>query len=120
VNVVLRDGAGAPIANSPYVLRAGDTVRKGRSDAGGVVHEAGLRPSIDRATLELTELGNTRELLIGHLNPHDHESGWRQRLANLGYDDDEDGLAEFRRDQKLPEDAAEATVQNALYQQSKA
>ena len=120
VHVVLRDGAGAAIANSPYVLRAGDVERKGRSDSDGVVHEAGLRPSIDRATLELTELGITRVLLIGHLDPHDQETGWRQRLANLGYDDDKDGLAQFRRDQALPEDADEATVQNALYRQSKA
>ncbi len=102
VHVVFVDADGEPIANSPYVLRVGDDERQGQTGADGAVHEKGFHPGETRAELELTDLGIQRTLLIGHLDPHHDESGWRQRLANLGYDGNEDGLAEFARDQESP------------------
>ncbi|MFL5350206.1 MAG: hypothetical protein ACJ8AT_35980 [Hyalangium sp.] len=119
VHVVFKDADGEPIANSPYVLRVGDDERQGQTGADGAVREKGFHPGETRAEIELTDLGIKRTLLIGHLDPHHDESGWRQRLANLGYDSNEEGLAEFARDQELPEGTDAEKIRDALYEQSK-
>ena len=119
VHVVFVDADGEPIAHSPYVLRVGDDERQGQTGADGAVNEKGFHPGETQAELELTDLGIKRMLLIGHLDPHHEESGWRQRLANLGYDPNEDGLADFARDQELPEGTDAEKIRDALYEQSK-
>ncbi|WP_224372646.1 hypothetical protein [Hyalangium versicolor] len=118
VHVVFVDADGQPLANSPYVLRVGNIERKGQTGADGAIHEKGFHPREERAELELTELGITRTLLIGHLNPHHEESGWRQRLANLGYEANESGLADFARDHDFPEDTEAEALRNALHEHS--
>lgn len=119
VHVVFKDADGEPIANSPYVLRVGDDERQGQTGADGAVNEEGFHPGETRAELELTDLGIKRTLLIGHLDPHHDETGWRQRLANLGYDSNEEGLAEFARDQEFQEGTDAEKIRDALYEQSK-
>lgn len=119
VHVVLTDGSGQPIANSSYLLQVGSERRSGKTDSNGAVHEKGFPPHIDRGELRLPELGIKRTLLIGHLDPHHEDSGWRQRLINLGYRGDEDGLAQFASDQQLARDTDAETIRNALHKCSR-
>jgi N-acetylmuramoyl-L-alanine amidase len=119
VHVILIDADGQAIAGSPYVLKVGSVERKGRTGSDGAIDEKGFRPDVDRGELELTDLGITRTLLIGHLDPHHGDSGSRQRLANLGYGDDEEGLAEFASDQGLPEGMTREAMRDAVRQESK-
>jgi hypothetical protein len=119
VHVVFVDADGQPVAGSAYVLRVGGDERHGQTGADGAVHEKGFPPNIHEAVLELTDLGIVRTLLIGHLDPHHDDSGWRQRLTNLGYEGDESGLMEFARDRGLPEDAQAEQIRDSLQEHSK-
>jgi hypothetical protein len=119
VHVVLIDAAGQPVAGSPYVLHLGGEVRAGKTGGDGAVHEKGFPPDLDRAELELPELGIKRTLSVGHLDPHQSESGWRQRLANLGYASDESGLSHFAQDQGLPEGTSVEALRDELQKHSK-
>lgn len=119
VHVVLIDADGKPISGSPYKLRVGGIEREGKTGSDGAICEKGFPPNVDRGDLELPELGIRRTLQIGHLDPHHSDSGWRQRLANLGYEPDEGGLSQFARDQGLPDGTEAAAMRDALQKHSK-
>lgn len=114
LRVVFIDALGAAVAGTPYVLVLGDEERRGTTGSDGAVDEKNLGLDVDVATLHLTDLGIRRVLRVGHLDPHHEDTGWRQRLENLGYPGDEEGLAAFAGDQALPEDADADAVREKL------
>jgi hypothetical protein len=80
-----------PFANQKYELEVtvdGQKVMVSKPDAKtsakGVVFEA-IPAGATSGKLTFPDDGTELEILFGHLDPHDAESGWRQRLAQLGY-----------------------------------
>ncbi|HEY3822539.1 MAG TPA: LysM domain-containing protein [Polyangiaceae bacterium] len=114
LHIVFTDVTGTAVAGAKYVLVAGDDTRMGTTGGDGAVDEKGIGLSVQTATLEFPDLGIRRILNIGQLDPHDSDSGWRQRLVNLGYSDDEDGLAAFCVDQGVPDGTDGATIVEKL------
>ena len=114
LRVVFIDATGAAVAGTPYVLTLGKEERRGTTGSDGAVDEKDIGLDVDLATLHLPDLGIRRILRVGHLDPHHEDTGWRQRLENLGYRGDEEGLAAFSGDQDLPENADATTVRERL------
>lgn len=91
---VVQDGVGAPIANQSFTLEVDGTMIGGETKEDGLIEQevpAGAKKGV-------LEVADTRiEFEVGHLDPVEEVSGWRARLANLGYepgdkDDPEDAV----------------------------
>jgi hypothetical protein len=119
VHVVLVDALGHPIAGHKYTLQVGKVTRTGKTGDDGSLCEKGLNPRIDTGTLRIPDLGLEMTLLIGHLDPPHEESGWRQRLVNLGYEDTDGGLRRFGHDKGLADDADPETIRHRLLEHSR-
>jgi hypothetical protein len=82
------------------------------SDADGMI-QGEIPKTVEGGTLRVPGLDLEMPLRIGHLDPHDQDSGWMARLINLGYvpkvtgDSDTDtgllshAIEEFQCDQQL-------------------
>ncbi len=55
-----------------------------QTDGAGLV-ECEVRRTAKKGTLRVDSLGLEMELRIGHLDPPASDTGWKARLANLGY-----------------------------------
>ena len=107
----LRDGSGEPITDCDCELELGDQTENLKTDGQGRI-EATLPLSAEQGELRLQ--GAVIALNVGHLDPVEEMSGWRERLNNLGYNpgssDEEDceqrryALEEFQCDHKLTVD----------------
>ncbi len=98
-----------PRANTPYILRVDGETTEGVTDANGRI-EQWVDP---RATIAELELGPEEiyDVQIGHLSHLSDQTGWQERLQNLGYIPDASNadatalslaLAEFQFDHALP------------------
>jgi hypothetical protein len=121
--LVLRNFYGEPVGNRSCNLRVGLDVYSLTSDGDGMIRHQISKTAID-ATLSVEDTldvnGQTvpitrhLDLMIGHLDPVDTESGQVSRLANLGYyrldldppDEDEflSAVEEFQCDNHLTVD----------------
>lgn len=52
----IRDAAGEPVADTEYELRCGSQVKRGRTDAGGVLRESGVGPEFTIALADGTQV----------------------------------------------------------------
>ncbi len=104
----LRDGSGEPLPDCACELEIGGETESMTTDGQGRI-EATLPLSAEQGELRIQ--GATITLNVGHLDPVEEMSGWRERLNNLGYNpgssDDEAceqrryALEEFQCDHKL-------------------
>jgi hypothetical protein len=78
----LRDGSGAPLAGCDCELLLGDQTLNLTTDGQGRL-DATLPLAARQGELKVR--GTSMALLVGHLDPVDELSGWRERLNNLGY-----------------------------------
>ena len=78
----LRDGSGEPITDCECELELGNTSLNLTTDDKGRI-EAELPLAAEQGELHFQ--GGTIALVVGHLDPIDELSGWRERLNNLGY-----------------------------------
>jgi N-acetylmuramoyl-L-alanine amidase len=67
----------------PYTLSIGDQTIEGETESEGIIRVEHVPPDVDRAIL--TIFGRPIQVLIGHLDPEDEDSGIQARLHNLGY-----------------------------------
>ncbi len=72
-----------PQSPIPYTLSIGDRTIEGRTESEGIIRVESVPPDVDRAIL--TIFGRSLQVLIGHLDPEDEDSGIQARLSNLGY-----------------------------------
>jgi hypothetical protein len=117
-----------PIANADCVVEGLARPLETRSDGDGVVRfEAPMHR--DEVWLVFREPAARFRVMVGHLDPHDEESGALQRLVNLGYATDADlrgpsevraanlrvALLAFQRAHDLPRTGAlDEATRNAL------
>jgi len=87
ISIQVHDEQGKPLKSKPYQVHLAGKVLKGTSDGDGVV-TIDLPPNAREARLEIDDL--ELDLLPGHLDPVEAESGVRARLQNLGFDAGED------------------------------
>ncbi len=69
-----------PIA---YTLSIGNRTIEGETESEGIIRVEKVPPDVNRAILNI--MGRTIQILIGHLDPEDEDSGLKGRLQNLGY-----------------------------------
>jgi len=82
LRIVLRDLNGEPLANTECQLQIdGETHDLTTSGDGKIEHPLPMNAGQGRLRFRDVEL----PLKIGHLDPVDELSGWRERLNNLGY-----------------------------------
>jgi hypothetical protein len=67
----------------PYTLLIGNRTIEGETESEGIIRVKNVPPDVDRAIL--TIFGRSIQVLIGHLDPEDEDSGTQGRLHNLGY-----------------------------------
>ena len=72
-----------PRSSIPYTLSIGDRTIEGETESEGIIRVESVPPDVDRAIL--TIFGRSIQVLIGHLDPEDEDSGIQARLSNLGY-----------------------------------
>ncbi len=110
---VLLDFDNKPLANVECELEIEDQLFQLRTSGAGQI-DVEVPISAETGVLRCPALGLERAISIGHLDPHDEDNGWLQRLVNLGYldgaeaDDSEqnaaavrDALEEFQCDRSL-------------------
>jgi len=67
----------------PYTLSIGNRTIEGETESEGIIRVENVPLDADRAIL--TIFGGPIQVLIGHLDPEDEDSGIQGRLHNLGY-----------------------------------
>jgi len=72
-------------ANQDYTIKIEGQVRKGTTDATGLLNEF-VPPKARSCTIIIGPEKSEFELLLGHMDPHDEISGIQKRLTNLGFD----------------------------------
>jgi len=89
LHLIVQDEMGRPLKSKPYDLVVGDKAYQGTTGADGSIDR---EISDDEPTAELTVHasggGYSWSLTLGTLDPHDTDSGVKQRLSNLGFDVD--------------------------------
>jgi N-acetylmuramoyl-L-alanine amidase len=110
LRLVIRDFDNEPIAATACELEIEGTKFALTTNGDGLI-EREIPPTAEKGRLLVPSLGIEVPLKIGHLDPHDEESGWLGRLVNLGYTDDQLGttseddlrsdIEEFQCDYKL-------------------
>jgi uncharacterized Zn-binding protein involved in type VI secretion len=86
LDLVLQDGDGQPLRNTPYTLKIGGFTKPGQTDGSGKLHEEFDAQLLRFGVYSLIIEGHELRLQIGHLDPIDTMRGVQQRLNNLGYD----------------------------------
>ena len=94
ISIQVHDELGKPLKTRPYKVHLVGKVLKGTTDGDGVV-TIDLPPNAREARLEIDDM--EIDLLPGHLDPIEAESGVRSRLQNLGFDAGDAGGAEKLR-----------------------
>lgn len=92
LRIYARDN-GQPLACKDYVLEVDGQKLRGRTDRDGLVKKP-VPPRAKRAVLRFPSAGLEWALQIGALDPLRDPDGIRQRLANLGYVGEGDGVSE--------------------------
>jgi N-acetylmuramoyl-L-alanine amidase len=107
LRIRIHDFDDQPVRNTACELEVDGATRKLQTDGDGVV-EAKIPRTAQQGKLTVPELGIEMPVKIGHLDPHDEDSGWRARLRNLGYVFEagdavglQNALEEFQCDHKL-------------------
>jgi N-acetylmuramoyl-L-alanine amidase len=72
-----------PQRSIPYTLSIGNRTIEGETESEGIIRVEKVPPDVNRAIL--TIMGRSIQILIGHLDPEDEDSGIQGRLHNLGY-----------------------------------
>lgn len=89
IHIVIQDEMGRPLKNKRYKLRVGEQVYHGKtSGTGAIEKKIDADTSMGELTVYALGGGYCWSLDIGHLDPHDEESGVKGRLHNLGFDAD--------------------------------
>jgi N-acetylmuramoyl-L-alanine amidase len=83
----LRDFDNEPIANTDCELEIEGKKQSLTTNGDGLI-ETDVEPTAEAGKLVVPSLDLEIPVQIGHLDPHDEESGWLGRLINLGYGDD--------------------------------
>lgn len=87
LRLVLRDFDNEPIADTECELEIEGAKYKLKTDADGLI-EHDVEPTAEEGRLVVPSLDMEVPVKIGHLDPHDEETGWLGRLINLGYGGD--------------------------------
>lgn len=87
LRLVLRDFDNEPMADTDCELEIEGSRIPLKTDGDGLV-ETEVPPTAESGVLYVPSLDMEVAVRIGHLDPHDEESGWLGRLINLGYADD--------------------------------
>jgi hypothetical protein len=84
--------AGEPLADQPFVADVDGTITRGTTDGSGKV-EVAITPSAAEVKLSVGAGANLREyhFELGGLDPVDTVTGAQQRLANLGFLEEDAG-----------------------------
>jgi hypothetical protein len=93
IRLALKDANGVALSGT-YELTVGAVAAAGAIPAGGIIEQA-VPVTATSGTLKVqTTTGDSEEweLLIGHMDPLDEESGVLARLRNLGFCRTDDGL----------------------------
>jgi LysM repeat protein len=90
LRLVLRDFDNEPIADTECELEIEGAKYKLKTDAAGLI-EQDVEPTAEKGRLVVPSLDIDVPVNIGHLDPHNEETGWLGRLINLGYGDDQLG-----------------------------
>jgi Putative peptidoglycan binding domain len=106
----LHDFDNVPMPNMKCELEVDGRKYQLTSDGDGMI-KSEISKTVENGMLRVPDLELELPLKIGHLDPHDQDSGWMARLINLGYvpklksDSDAPQLSyaieEFQCDQKL-------------------
>jgi hypothetical protein len=84
LRLTLRDFDNQPIPGMPCELHIEDQVFNLTSNGDGLIeHEVPV--TAQSGVLKVPDLDLELPVKIGHLDPHDEDSGWQGRLINLGY-----------------------------------
>lgn len=110
VRLTLQECFGQARANASGAFECDGQRQRIEADADGKLEQK-LPVTADVATLTFGD-GDAIAMLIGHLDPIETVSGWRARLANLGYPVDFGGTA--HADEAAQADAAEGEGDTAL------
>jgi N-acetylmuramoyl-L-alanine amidase len=102
LRIVIEDEQGEPRAHLPYRLEIDGSVRRGRTDAEGMLREP-IIPGARDGRLFVGEQGAEEEypLDLGWLDPVTELRGVQQRLKNLGYDCVVDGQPGAQTEQAI-------------------
>ena len=110
LRLVARDFDNKPIANTACELEVNGTKYPLTTNGEGRIEQA-IPAAAETGVLRVPSLEMELPVKIGHLDPADEDTGWRQRLINLGYhakglDDDDQtklrhALEEFQCDHGL-------------------
>jgi len=90
LRLFLKGPDGSALADKRYLLRFGTTRVEGTTDGAGKV-EVSIPAELDAADLDVwvAATGESPDLTlpirVGHLDPVDTPSGWKARLAHLGF-----------------------------------
>lgn len=87
LRLVVRDFDNEPIANTDCELEIEGTKYPLTTNANGLI-EQDVEPTAEVGHLVVPSWNIEVPIRIGHLDPHDEETGWLGRLINLGYGDD--------------------------------
>jgi hypothetical protein len=111
LRLVLRDFDNQPLPGTKCELEVEGQKYALTTNSKGQIEQS-ITATAETAGLTVPSLDMKWQVKIGHLDPHDADTGWRQRLINLGYypkplADRDDAqlrtwLEEFQCDQKLP------------------
>lgn len=127
LRLVLRDFDNEPVVDTDCELAIEGTTFKLRTDGDGLI-EQDVEPTAESGRLIVPSMDVDVPIKIGHLDPHDEETGWLGRLINLGYADDvlgtssaedlQSDIEEFQCDHKLKvtgilDDATKAKLKEA-------
>ena len=95
LRLALRDFDNAPVANAACQLDIeGKTYQLTTNREGLIEHD--IAPTAENGRLRVDSLGMDVPIRIGHLDPHDEETGWLGRLINIGYMDESLGAPDPR------------------------
>lgn len=84
LRLVVRDFDNEPVANADCELEVEGRKYPLKTDGKGKIEQA-IPATAENGVLRIPSLDLELPVKIGHLDPADEDSGWRQRLINLGY-----------------------------------
>jgi N-acetylmuramoyl-L-alanine amidase len=84
LRLVVRDFDNEPVANADCELEVEGRKFALQTDGKGKIEQA-IAATAENGVLRIPSLDLELPVKIGHLDPADEDSGWRQRLINLGY-----------------------------------
>jgi N-acetylmuramoyl-L-alanine amidase len=113
IHVVLKDAAGKPFAGKVVHLEPRVTPKDPSTDGSGLL-KVDVPVTLRVLSATVVDVGVTFALRVGHLDPHDRDSGALSRLRQLGYVGDEGGLLATGRPYLDGFDATASTLARAV------